>query len=246
MAKQEEEARKRRELREKIQRHVDQLPLWDLFQFYLYLKWYKSRERLRWLAWNWFMFQLKLDEEKWRAKSRSKFRMNRLFLRYGGWAFLVGVVLAAYISLTMFWQMPYDLWLLLHNLLVVASLLIAVFAGYEHRMLRVPFWFMILSVILFFAVIMLLYIGSYVLTTTVLADRMVWIPFFYHDYNYHGCESVAEYLNQENNYRELLGLQVFSFSIRSVMYLAAGCLGYSVKALMDRMWRSSGMAQSSS
>ncbi|HEU0293681.1 MAG TPA: hypothetical protein VFR47_13150 [Anaerolineales bacterium] len=245
MEKQEEEARKRRELREKIQKHVDQLPLWDLLQIYLYIQWYRFRERLHWLAWNWFVFQWKLDGEKSRANRRSGFRMkrNRLFLRYGRWALLAGGGLASYIALTMFWQMPYDLWLGIHNLLVVASLLLVAFAGYQHRMFEVPFRFMFLSVILFFAVIMLLYLGSYVVTTTFLADRMVWIPFFYHDYNYHDFESVAAYLNHEDNYRELLGLQFFSLSMSSVMYFAAGGVGYSLKALMDGTRSSSGIAQ---
>ena len=157
---------------------------------------------------------------------------------------MTGGVLAAYISLTMFWQMPYDLWRAFNYLLVVVSLLLAASAGYQHRTFGASFKFMLLSITIFFMVIMLLYIGSYILTTTVLADRMVWIPFFYHDYSYHGFESVTEYLNHENNYRELLGLQVFSLSTSSVLYLAAGSLGYSLKALMDRTWDSSGMAPS--
>jgi hypothetical protein len=95
-------------------------------------------------------------------------------------------------------------------------------------------------------VIMLLYIGSYIVTTTFLADRMVWIPFFYRDYNYHGPGSVTEYWNHENNYRELLKLQVFSFSISSVLYFAAGGLGYGIQVLMDKIQRSSGTAQSDS
>jgi hypothetical protein len=245
MAKQEEEAQKKRELREKIQEHVDQLPLWDLLRIYLYIKWFTFQEKSSQLAWSWFMFQLKMDEEKAYVKSRSRLRVdkNRLFLRYGGWAFFVGGVLAFYISLTMFLQMPYNLWLAFHNLLVVASLLLTAFVGYQHRMFGVPVRFMFLSVTLFFAVIMLLYIGSYVLTTTLLADRMLWIPFFYHDYNYHGFKSVAEYLNHENNYHELLGLQVFSLSLSSAVYFAAGSLGYIINALVSGKQRPAGMAQ---
>jgi hypothetical protein len=235
MAKQEDEAQKKRELREKIQKHVDQLPLWDLFRVYLYIKWVRSREKSSLLAWRWFMCQLKMDEEKAHVKSR-------LFLRYGGWALFVGGVLAFYILLTVFLQMPYNLWLTFHNLLVVASLLLTAFVGYQHRMFGVPVRFMFLSVTLFFAVIMLLYIGSYVLTTTLLADRMLWIPFFYHDYNYHGFKSVAEYLKHENNYRELFGLQVLSLALSSVMYFAAGSLGYIIYALVSGKRRPAGMA----
>jgi hypothetical protein len=248
MAKQEKEAKKKRELREKIEKHVDQLPLWDLFQIYLYVIWYRFQESVNRLAWKWFRFHWQLDEEKWRIKGKgqSPTNKNRLLLQCGGWAFFGGVALASYISLTMFWQMPHDLWLAFHNLLVVASLLLATFVGYQHRMLGVSFKFMLRSISIFFVVIMLLYIGSYIVTTTFLADRMVWIPFFYRDYNYHGPGSVTEYLNHENNYREWLKLQVFSFSISSVLYFAAGGLGYGIQALMDRIQRSSGSAQSDS
>jgi hypothetical protein len=244
MEKKKEETGKKRQLREKLQKHVNQLPLWDLFQIYLHIQWYKFWEKSSSLAWKWFLFQWKMDEEKWSGNNGREFRIkrNKLFLRYVGWACWTGGVLAAYISLTMFWQMPYDLWRAFNNLLVIASLLLAGCAGYQHRMLGVSFKFMLLAITLFFMVIMLLYIGSYVLTTTFLADRMVWIPFFYHDYNYHGFGSVAEYLNHENNYRELLILQVLSLSISSLMYFAAGSLGYSLKALMDGTWRSSGTA----
>jgi hypothetical protein len=104
MTKPAKEGKKKRQLREKIQRHVNQLPLWDLFQIYLYIKWYKFQERLNWLAWNWFMFQWKRDEEKSRTKGKgqSPINKNRLLLQYGGWAFFGGGALASYISLTMF------------------------------------------------------------------------------------------------------------------------------------------------
>lgn len=170
--------------------------------------------------------------------------VHKLFLRYVGRALLTGGVLAAYISLTMFWQMPYDLWRAFNNVLMVASLLLTAFAGSQHRMFGVSFKFMLLSITIFFTLIMLLYIGSYVVTTTALVDKMVWIPFFYHDYNYHGFQSVTEYLNHENNYRELLGLQVLSLSMSSVLYFAAGSLVYSLKALLERTHGSSGTVPS--
>jgi hypothetical protein len=89
-----------------------------------------------------------------------------------------------------------------------------------------------------------LYIGSYTVTTAFFADKMIWIPFFYQDYNYHGFQSVTEYLNYENNYFELLQLQVFAFLMSSVMYFAAGSVGYIVKATIDKMPKASSMAQS--
>lgn len=247
MAK-EEVAEQKRKLREKIEKHVSQLPLWDLLQIYFYIKWNEFQEKSNWAAWNWLMFQLKLDEEKRRSKLRGKSPTNKyqLLLQYGGWAFLVGGALASYISLTTFWEIPHDVWLTFHNLLVVTSLLLAGFVGYRHSAMGFSFKYMLLSIAIFFAVVMCLYIGSYIVTTTFLADRMVWIPFFYHDYTYQGFRSVAEYLNHENNYRELLQLQVFSFSMCSVMYFIAGNVGYGIKAMLDRTCRSSGMAPSRS
>lgn len=172
--------------------------------------------------------------------------MNRqnLLLQSVGMAFLIGSVLALYISLTTFWQMSHGLWLALNNLLVVTSLVLVGFVGYKHRALEVSFSFMLLSVAVFFSLIMFLYISSYVVTTAFFADNMVWIPFFYHDYNYHGFKSVTDYLNHKNNFRELLELQIVSFLIGSVMYLAAGSLGYGAKAIIDEMKKSSGTAQS--
>lgn len=102
---------------------MNQLSLWNLFQIYLYIRWYKFREKSSSLAWKWFLFQWKLEEEKWSAHNGSEFRIkrNQLFLRYVGWAFWTGGVLAVFISLTMFWQMPYDLWRAFNNLLVIVE-----------------------------------------------------------------------------------------------------------------------------
>jgi hypothetical protein len=168
---------------------------------------------------------------------------HKLISQNGIWALLMGGVLALYISLTTFVRMPYGLWLSFHNLLIVLSLLLAGFVGYRNRGFGFSFRFTLLSIAIFFAVTMFLYIGSYFMTTTFLADKMVWIPFFYHDYNYHGFQLVSDYLKHEDNDRELLKLQVFSFALSSVMYFAAGSLGYGIKAILDRTRRSSGVAQ---
>ena len=104
-------------------------------------------------------------------------RQNLLFQSVG-LALLIGCVLATYVSVTMFMQMSHGWWLALNNLVVVTSLVLAAFIGYKHRAFEAPFKFMLLSVGVFFLVIMFLYIGSYVVTTTFFADKMVWIPFF--------------------------------------------------------------------
>ena len=62
-------------------------------------------------------------------------------------------------------------------MLVIASLLLAALAGYQQRTFGASFKLMLLSITVFCAVIILLYVGSYVLTTTFLADKMVWILF---------------------------------------------------------------------
>ena len=103
---------------------------------------------------------------------------------------------------------------------------------------------MLLSVAVFFAALMFLYLTSYVVTTVFFADKMVWIPFFYHDYNHHGFKSVTDYLNYKNNFRELLGLQIVSLLISSALYFAAGSLGYGARAALDAMKKSSGASKS--
>jgi hypothetical protein len=140
--------------------------------------------------------------------------------------------------------MPYAWWLAFNNLLVVTSLVLTAFVGYLHRRFAVSFKFMLVTVGLFVSVMMTLYIGSYIVTTAFFVDKMVWIPYFYHDYNYHGFTSVADYLNRENNFRELLELQVVSFLISSAMYFTAGGLGYGAKAVIDGTKKSAGRAQS--
>jgi hypothetical protein len=158
----------------------------------------------------------------------------------------MGTLLALYISLTMFWVIPYDLWLALHNFLVVASLVLAAFIGYQNRNLGFSIGSLVLSIIVYFSIVMLLYVGSYAVITGFLAEKMVWIPFFYNDYNYHGFTSIAEYLSHENNYVELLKLQVFSLLISSVMFVIASSLGYVGKTVLERMGKSSSMARSGS
>ena len=167
--------------------------------------------------------------------------MNRknLLLQSIGMAVLIGGVLSLYISLTVFWQMPHGWWLAFHNTLVVTSLVLAGFIGYKHRASEVSFSFMLLSIAVFFSVIMFLYISSYVVTTAFFADKMVWIPFFYHDYTYHGFRSVSDYLNHNNNFRELLELQIISLLIASIMYFTTGSLGYGAKAIIERVKNSS-------
>ncbi len=170
-------------------------------------------------------------------------RRNLLFQSFQ-MAFVIGSVLALYISLTTFWQMPHGLWLAINNLLVVTSLILVAFVGYKNRALKVPFKFMLLSIAMFFSVIMLLYIGSYFVSTAFFADKMVWIPFFYRDYTFWGFKSVSDYLKHNNNFRELLELQIISLLIGSIMYFIVGSLGYGAKAIIDWVKNSSGTAQS--
>ena len=74
--------------------------------------------------------------------------------------------------------MSYDFWLALHNFLVIASLVVAVFIGYQNRNLRCSVGSLALSIAVFFLIVMLLYIGSYALTTAFFADKMAWIRSF--------------------------------------------------------------------
>lgn len=147
-------------------------------------------------------------------------------------AVLIGGVLAVFVSLTTFTEMSHELWLTAHNLLVILSLVLAGLIGYKHRRVGVSFSRLLLAISAYFSVIAVLYLASYTITTAFFAGKMAWIPFFYRDYNYHGFKSVADYLNHKNNFRELLVLQIFSFSIGSVMYFAAGACGYAGAAIL--------------
>jgi hypothetical protein len=170
-----------------------------------------------------------------KTKRIGKRMMNKIIYQSATYGFLIGTPLALYISLTMFWLMSHDLWLALHNVFVIASLVVAAFIGYRNHNLGLSMRSVFLSIAVFFSIVMFLYIGSYTLTSGFLADKMVWIPFFYNDYNYHSFTSAAQYLKHGNNYVELLQLQVFSFLISSVMYFLAGGLGYASKAAIEKM-----------
>ena len=82
---------------------------------------------------------------------------NRLLLQSLQPAFVIGGVLAMYISLTTFRQMPHNLWLSIHNLLVVTLLVLAAFTCYKYRRTRISFKFTLLSIALYFSVIAFLY-----------------------------------------------------------------------------------------
>jgi hypothetical protein len=154
----------------------------------------------------------------------------------------IGTLLALYISLTTFWPMPYDIWLALHNVLVITSLIMAAFLGYQNSNHGLSLGSLILSIAVFFSIIMILYLGSYTVTTMFLIDKMTWIPFFYKDYNYHGFTSAAEYLRHEDNYAELLKLQIFSLVVSSGMYFIVGGIGYIGRTLLERVGKSSSLA----
>lgn len=158
---------------------------------------------------------------------------KRLLMQSLRYAFLIGGILALFVSLTTFREMPHSWWLIWHNLLVIISLVMVALIGYNHRRFEASFSAMLLSCAAFFIVVAVLYLSSYALTTGLFAGKMAWIPFFYRDYTYHGFKSVADYLNYKDNYRELLVLQVFSFLVGSVMYFASASLGYFSRAIIE-------------
>lgn len=159
---------------------------------------------------------------------------RKLLTRSASLGVVVAIPLSLYISLTTFLQMSLSLWLTFHNLLVVMSLFLAMLIGYNNRASQASIGLMLLSVGVFFMVIMCSYLGTYFVTTAFFAEKMAWIPFFHRDYTYHGFRSVAEYLNHKSNFRDLFELQVFSFLVGSIMYFVSGSLGYAMKVLFER------------
>lgn len=137
----------------------------------------------------------------------------------------IGVPMAAFISLSMMFVMPFSLRLALNNLLVIVSLLLAFLIGYRLRRRGTPVRKIALHITSYYAVVMLFYVGSYAVMTYIFSDQLAWIPFFHRDYTYHGFRSVREYMDHANNFRDLLILQIFSCGVCSVLYFAAGFLG---------------------
>ena len=92
-----------------------------------------------------------------KGKSIHEMEMDRRNLLFQSFrmAFVMGSVLALYISITTFGQMPHGLWLAINNLLVGISLILAAFIGYKNRVFEVSLYRHVLLVI------MLLYVSSY-------------------------------------------------------------------------------------
>lgn len=148
-------------------------------------------------------------------------------LRWAFWAAIIaGIPLAAYITGTVFAPFSYSSWLIFHNTLVITSFIGSFLVGHKYQISKNTFRKLLVALILYFSIIMILYLGSYMLTTGLFSDRMKWIPFFFRDYEYHAFPSVYDYLNHATNFKGLLVLQIFSFLINSIFYFIAGTLGY--------------------
>ncbi len=151
-------------------------------------------------------------------------------LRWVFWAAIIaGLPLAIYITWTVFAPFSYSSWLTLHNTLIITSFIGAFVVGHKYQIRKTPFRKLLVALILYISIIMLLYLGSYTLTTGLFSTKMKWIPFFYRDYEYHAFPSVYDYLNHATNFKDLLVLQIFSFLINSIFYFIAGTLGYFIK-----------------
>lgn len=62
MAKQEREDRNKQQLLEEIEKLCHQLPPWELFRIYLYIKKVSFQEKFKEMVWSWLLFQWKLVE----------------------------------------------------------------------------------------------------------------------------------------------------------------------------------------
>jgi hypothetical protein len=63
MTKQEKE-KDHRQLRAKIEKLCSELPLWPLFQVYLYIQKVILQQRLIRITWNWLIFHCELDKKQ--------------------------------------------------------------------------------------------------------------------------------------------------------------------------------------
>ena len=146
-----------------------------------------------------------------------------------GTALITGILLAAYTSCTVFLPFKHSSWLIFHNTLVIVSIIGAFGVGHKYRGGSKPFKLFILALLLYYTVILVLYIGTYTITTSLFANRMKWIPFFFRDYEYQAFRSVEDYLNHSNNFKDLLVLQIFSFVLTFIFYLVAGLIGFFIQ-----------------
>jgi hypothetical protein len=142
-------------------------------------------------------------------------------------ALAIGVVLASFVSTSMFYETELYVWLLVNNSLVVTSLLLAFLIGYRLRRSGSSIFLIVGHVTVFYGIVACLYVyvGSYAVMTYFFADRLAWMPFFHRDYTYHGFQSVREYMDHKDNFVDLLVLQIFSCVICSALYFSAGIAG---------------------
>ena len=141
-------------------------------------------------------------------------------------AVCVGAVLAIFVISSMMIEIDLTNWLTINNSLIILSFVPLLVVGLVFHRLDRTIFSLIGNCAIYFLIVMFSYVGGYSAATYFVPERLVWMPFFHRDYAYHGYTSVAEYMNTRNNFSELLILQIFSCSILSVLYLAAGLTGY--------------------
>lgn len=138
----------------------------------------------------------------------------------------VGLALAVFAGGSMLVPFDHSVWLTINNTLVIFSLILIFFIGFDNRQHHGSISKLVLKCAIYVLIVMTMYVGSYAAATYFIPERLSWMPFFHRDYTYHGYASVVEFMNKGDNYRDLLVLQIFSCAISSVLYFAAAFIGH--------------------
>ena len=144
-----------------------------------------------------------------------------------------GVLISIHAWLGLFTNIGLEHWLFLNNVLFISLLIAFACMGLIYSRQGVPFG--MLSIAIFFCSILwsVLFLATYIVSTTVFVDRAVQIAFFKQDYIYHGYRSVAEALSTNNNATELIKLQVFSLAVSSILQWGALVVGVLLQKMIN-------------
>jgi|GEM_PF-6469666 len=140
-----------------------------------------------------------------------------------------GLATGIFVILTSLSKMDHQIWLQLHNFLMVVAVIYCGVIGFRSVKLFTSLAFGFI----FFVVFSVLYLLCYIISTTLLVHYIDWIPFFYKDYTYQGYSSLIGYLRGENYY-ELLLLLLSSIAGSCGFYLVANFAGFLLGIVVRR------------
>ena len=136
---------------------------------------------------------------------------------------LSSVAFSGWNAFTMFLPVSYVAWNVGRSVLFVALMVAMIMVARDAAQSEASFVRMILLVSAAVVATSLITLVTNAALTGLLPHRIVQLPEYARDYSYHGYSSPENYLT--DHYGELLGLQIFSWTIGGVFVVAVASIG---------------------